>query len=959
VTADPLADAAAGCVVALHQAGVEVDGSALARSLYASDASLYRVPPQVVAFPRDGDDVLALLAVAREFETSLTMRGAGTSIAGNAIGPGIVVDTTRYLNRLLRIDPEARTATVQPGLVHAALQRAAQPHHLRFGPDPSTHTRCTVGGMIGNNACGSRALGYGRTADNVLDLKVALADGEVVGPRGALHSGGFSVAEERRLRGFDDPAQPTSSLLAGVHALVDAHLGLIRTEFGRFGRQVSGYSLEHLLPEHGRSFERFLVGSEGTLGVVLEATVRLVEDAPYRALVVLGFPSMASAADAVPAVLATGPVLDAMLTACEGLDHRITDLVGRVPDLPAGRGWLFVEVTGETAEQVRVGADAVSAAVDAPYRIVTDPGEQAALWRIREDGAGLAARSLGRPAHSGWEDAAVPPDRLGDYLRDFEALLTASGLDAVPYGHFGDGCVHARIDFELTDVGGRSRFRSFTEAAADLVAAYGGSMSGEHGDGRARSELLGRMYSPEAVALMAAVKHVLDPRNLLNPGVLVDPDPFDASLRLASPPAGPLADLFGEVHRCTGVGKCVADAGSALASGGVMCPSYLASREEKDSTRGRARVLQDVVVGRLAVTDPAVTDALDLCLSCKGCAHDCPTGVDMATYKSRVLHERYAGKRRPRSHYALGRLPRWAALTPPKLANRLLRFTPVAGLAKRVAGIDPRRSLPEFSPRRLRSYAVPSRVRPASTPDVWIWADSFTDHFAAETGKAALALLAAAGIEAKVIPERACCALTWVTTGQLDQARRILGASVRTLYPYVASGVPVVGLEPSCLASLRSDAPELLAADADGSGRAAEVAAGMQTLAEFLTDARSEGRWQVPDLSGTEVLVQPHCHHASVLGFEKDLDLLTASGAVVTTLGGCCGLAGNFGVEHGHYETSVAVAEQALLPAVRAATEQTVVLADGMSCRVQLADLAGVRARHLAELFAQGVSPDA
>ncbi len=957
MTADPLVGAAADCVAALRQSGVEVDDSSLARSLYASDASLYRVPPQAVAYPRDGDDVLAVLAVAREFETSLTMRGAGTSIAGNAIGPGIVVDTTRHLNRLLRVDPEARTATVQPGLVHAALQRAAAAHRLRFGPDPSTHTRCTIGGMIGNNACGSRALGYGRTADNVLDLKVALADGAVVGPRGAVHSGGFSVAEERRLRGFDEPAQQRDSRLGGLHALVDANLGLVRTEFGRFGRQVSGYSLEHLLPENGRSFERFLVGSEGTLGVVLEATVRLVEDAPHRALVVLGFASMASAADAVPAVLAVGTALDGTLTACEGLDHRITDLVGRVPDLPAGRGWLFVEVVGASADQVRAEAAAVAATVDVPSRIVTDPAEQAVLWRIRENGAGLAARSLARPAHSGWEDAAVPPARLGDYLRDFEALLDASGLDAVPYGHFGDGCVHARIDFELTDGDGRARFRAFTEAAADLVAGYGGSMSGEHGDGRARSELLGRMYSADAVALMAAVKHVLDPRNLLNPGVLVDPDPFDAALRLASPPAGPLADLFGEAHRCTGVGTCVADAGAVAASGGVMCPSYLASREEKDSTRGRARVLQDVVVGRLAVTDPAVTDALDLCLSCKGCAHDCPTGVDMATYKSRVLHARYAGKRRPRSHYALGRLPRWAALTPARSANWLLRWAPVVGLAKRVAGIDPRRSLPEFSPRRLRSYAVPARVRPASTPDVWIWADSFTDHFAVQTGEAALALLAAAGIEAKVIPERACCALTWVTTGQLDQARKILDASVRTLYPYVASGVPVVGLEPSCLASLRSDAPDLL--DGDAGGRAAEVAAGMRTLAEYLTEARAAGRWQVPDLSGTRVLVQPHCHHASVLGFEKDLDLLAASGAEVTSLGGCCGLAGNFGVEKGHYETSVAVAEQALLPAVRSAGESTVVLADGMSCRVQLADLAGVRGRHLAELFAGDLTPDA
>jgi len=903
--------------VALRQAGLDADDSSLARSLYASDASLYRIPPRVVVRPRDADDVLAVLAVAREYAAAVTMRGAGTSIAGNAIGPGIVIDTSRHFNRFLHVDTEARTATVQPGIVHAALQAQVVGHGLRFGPDPSTHTRCTIGGMIGNNACGSRALGYGRTADNVERLKVVLADGSTV------------------VLGDGAPASGHHALTA-LQSLVDDHLALVRTEFGRFGRQVSGYSLEHLLPEHGRRFDRFLVGSEGTLAVVLEATVRLVEDAPYRALAVLGYADMPEAADAVPALLP-----DLGLAALEGLDHRITDLVPGAPELPAGTGWLFAEVTGSTEDETRARAEAVAAVAGVPYRVVTDRAEQAALWRIREDGAGLAARSLSRPAHSGWEDAAVPPAKLGGYLRDFDALLRDSGLDGVPYGHFGDGCVHVRIDFELEDGDGRRRFREFTEAGADLVASYGGSMSGEHGDGRARSELLARMYSAEALALMGRVKQVLDPAGLLNPGVLVDPEPLDGSLRLATSPAGPLADLFGQVHRCTGVGKCVAD---TTRSGGVMCPSYVATRDEKDSTRGRSRVLQDVAAGHLPVTDPAVSEVLDLCLSCKGCARDCPTGVDMATYKSHTLHQQYAGKRRPRSHYALGRLPMWAALTPPRIANRMLRSKAVAALMKKAAGIDHRRSLPRFSERSLRkSHELSQWSTTAERPDVWLWADSFTDHFGAGIGHAAVEVLAAAGLEARVIPERACCALTWVTTGQLDQARRIMADAVSTLHPYVASGVPVVGLEPSCLASLRSDAEELLE-----DPRAGEVAAGMSTLAELLT-ARG---WKPPDLTGTEVVVQPHCHQASVLGFAADLALLEAAGATVTRLGGCCGLAGNFGMEQGHYETSVAVAEHTLLPAVRAAGEEAVVLADGLSCRVQLADLAGVRAVHLAELLA-------
>jgi FAD/FMN-containing dehydrogenase/Fe-S oxidoreductase len=923
-------------VAALRRAGVDdVDDSTLTRALYSADASLYRVVPQVVARPRDTDELAATVAVARDTGTPLTMRGAGTSIAGNAVGTGIVVDAARHLNRVLSVDPEARTATVQPGTVHATLQQAATRYGLRFGPDPSTHTRCTIGGMIGNNACGSRALGYGRTADNVVALDVLTADGgRLDGSRTPLHD--------------------------RLDALVADHLATVRTDFGRFTRQVSGYSLEHLLPERGRSLDRFLVGSEGTLGVVAGATVRLVEDAPARALAVLGYANMFEAADAVPSLL------HHPLVACEGLDARIVDVVrarrGTVPGLPGGAGWLFAEVTGATVEEARAAADAVArdaGAVD--VRLVTGPAEMAALWRIREDGAGLAARSLEHPAHAGWEDAAVPPDRLGAYLRGFDALLRDAGLDGVPYGHFGDGCVHVRIDFPLDRPGGTAAFRTFVEAAADLTAAHGGSFSGEHGDGRARSALLPRMYSPEVIDLFAAVKHLFDPADLLNPGVLVDPRPVDADIRLAGRLREPRRTLrlvhdggsvVSAVHRCTGVGTCVADNTGA---GGVMCPSYQATRDEKDSTRGRARVLQEMVNGTL-VTDgwrsDEVHEALDLCLSCKGCATDCPTGIDMATYKAEALHQRYRRRLRPRSHYALGQLPRWARLTQPvaPLANAAMRVGPVQRLAKAAAGIDQRRSVPAFARRPLRRWARGSSYAATPTPasyDVVVWSDSFTDGFAPDSGRAAVAVLEAAGLRVGVVTEPACCGLTWVSTGQLSAARRILGHTLDVLHPYVAAGVPVVGLEPSCLATLRSDAVELTA-----DPRAAEVAAGVRSLAEVLSGVPG---WEPPDLTGTTVVVQPHCHHASVIGWDADAALLARTGATVTRVGGCCGLAGNFGVEQGHYEVSVAVAEHDLLPAVRAAGEDAVVLADGFSCRTQLDDLAGVRARHLAELLAPAV----
>ncbi|MCD6639579.1 MAG: FAD-binding oxidoreductase, partial [Nocardioides sp.] len=863
-------------LAALAREGItDASDSTLDRALYSSDASLYRVVPQAVVRPRDTDELRGVVAVGRSLGVPVTMRGAGTSIAGNAVGPGLVVDTSRWLDRVLAVDVEARTARVQPGVVHATLQRAVAPHGLRFGPDPSTHTRCTIGGMIGNNACGSRALGWGRTADTISGLEVEWGSGE--------------AGVEQRL----------VDLVAG-------DLEHVRTTFGRFTRQVSGYSLEHLLPEHGRRVDRFLAGTEGTLGVVLEATVDLVEDVPRR-LFVLGFASMVDAADAVPGILAgTG------LVACEGLDSRIVDLVraggGGVPDLPRGAGWLFVETTGPE----------VPAVGELDRREVVDAGEAAALWRIREAGAGLAARSLATPAYSGWEDAAVPPQHLGAWLRDFDALLSDHGLQGVPYGHFGDGCVHVRIDFPFTTAPedeARRVFRSFLTESARALRAYGGSLSGEHGDGRARSELLPLMYDERSLALFAAAKAIADPAGVLNPGVVVDPVPMDADLRAVRRPVLDLRapSLAADVHRCTGVGACVA--GPSL---NVMCPSWQATRDEKDSTRGRARVLQEALDGTLVcgLDDPAVHEALDLCLSCRGCATNCPTGVDMGTYKARVLDQQYAGRRRPRTHYTLGRLPLWLERldrVPGAAGLSRLAAGPLSGVAKRLAGVDARRSLPRLASRR----DLPLRT-PDGTPDVWLWADSFTAHLGHGPAAALVRLLDAHGLSVAAVPEHACCGLTWHSTGQLDEAARRSTDALGVLGPYLASDVPVVALEPSCLAALR---------ERPGGER-------LLTLAELVTRLDLP----LPDLTGVTVVAQPHCHHASLLGWETDEALLRRAGATVVRIGGCCGLAGDFGMEPGHYDVSVAVAETQLLPAVRAAPD-AVVLADGFSCRYQLEDL--------------------
>jgi FAD/FMN-containing dehydrogenase/Fe-S oxidoreductase len=936
----------AAVVDALARVGVgDVLADDASRAHYSSDASLYRVIPTAVVRPRDAEEVGAALAVARAHGIPLVARGAGTSVAGNAVSSGLVVDFSRHMNRILDVDPAARMARVEPGVVQASLQRAARAHGLLFGPDPSTMSRCTIGGMIGNNACGSRSLGYGRTSDNVVALQALTAAGESLD----LRSGTSAVAAH------DGDA---GRLLTNLDQLVRADLATIRTEFATFGRQVSGYSLEHLLPENDFDVTRFLVGTEGSLAVVTEATVRLVAAPAHRTLVVLGFDTMPDAADVVMDVLQHGP------TACEGLDARIVDVVrarrgpSAVPPLPAGRAWLFVEVSGDTADECEAKAARLSGSVPClEARVVLDAVESSALWQIRADGAGLSGRSTAnRPAHAGWEDAAVPPARLGAYLRDFEDLLEAHELAGFPFGHFGDGCIHVRLDFPLDRPHGAVVLEQFLTSAAQLVAKYGGSLSGEHGDGRARSQFLPLMYSPQALELFARVKSIFDPDAVLNPGVIIDPPPVTEAVRVLQAP--PLrrqlafayphdsGDFSEAVHRCTGVGKCRADN-----EHGVMCPSYVATRNEKDSTRGRARVLQEMVNGTFVAdgwASKAVHETLDLCLACKGCASDCPTGVDMATYKAEVLHQTYKRRVRPVSHYSLGWLPRWSRIASraPRVVNALMRAPGLSRVALSAAGVDPRRNLPTFAARTFRRSHV-ATPRADLAPAI-LFVDTFTESFSPGAAHAAIRVLANAGYHAELVSRSHCCGLTWITTGQLDAAKKLLARTVASLAEHAAAGVPIVGLEPSCTAVLRSDAVELL-----GTDDARRVAAATVTLSELLT----RSGWTPPNLGGVDVVAQPHCHQHAVMGWDVDKALLERANAIVTALPGCCGLAGNFGVEKGHYDVSVAVAEQHLLPAVRKAP-QAVVLADGFSCRTQLDDLADVKALHLAELLASALPPD-
>ncbi|MEV4145837.1 FAD-binding and (Fe-S)-binding domain-containing protein [Amycolatopsis sp. NPDC049691] len=948
------------------------------RAAYSTDASNFRQVPIGVVVPKTPDDAVAAIAVAREFGAPVLSRGGGTSLAGQCTNTAVVLDFSKYCTELESVDAEARTCVVQPGIVLDELNRQLADTGLRFGPEPATHMNCTLGGMIGNNSCGATAQRTGKVVDNIRRLEVLTYDGT------RFWCGETTDEEYAEIERHGDPR---AAIYRQLRRLRDEYADEIRRRFPDIPRRVSGYNLDSLLPEHHFDVAGLLVGSESTLVTVLRAELELVPVLPERTLVVLGYPDVAKAADAVPSILPHEPV------ALEGVDHKlirdqqIKDMNPQaLREMPEGRAFLMVQFAATTHDEADRQAHKMLEALhdtehEADVEFLDDPERENELWQVREAGLGATAHLPGKAdTFEGWEDSAVAPERLGEYLRKLSALYEEFGYagDTGPslYGHFGQGCVHTRIPFDLYSADGVATYRRFMERAADLVASLGGSFSGEHGDGQSRGELLPKMFGTDLVRAFGQLKAVFDPGNRMNPGKVVAPAKLDEHLRLGSDwsPADPQDLYFRFPHdggsfaqaanRCVGVGRCRQHTTSG---GQVMCPSYQVTGEEEHSTRGRARLLFEMLNGHgdspvsNGWRSTEVRDALDLCLACKGCKTDCPANVDMATYKAEFLAHHYEGRpwRRPRSDFTMGWLPAFARLVgrlrAGRVVNALTHAPGLSRLATLAAGVEDR-EVPLFAGETLQQWFA--RRGPSGTGargTVVLWPDTFTNSFHPHVGRAAVRLMEDAGWRVTMPSAALCCGLTWISTGQLGVAKHILARTVRSLAPHLHDGGLVVGLEPSCTAVFRSDAAELFPGDQDVRRLRAQTV----TLAELLTEHSPGYR---PPRVAAKAIAQVHCHQHAVLGWDADARLLSAAGVEAEQLdSGCCGLAGNFGFEKGHLEVSEACAERVLLPRVRSAAPETAVLADGFSCRTQLhqLDSGGREGMHLAELLASGLEgPD-
>jgi FAD/FMN-containing dehydrogenase/Fe-S oxidoreductase len=940
------------------------------RALYAADGSNYRQIPIGLVVPRDDDDVIATVAACRKFGAPVLPRGAGTSLAGQTCNVAVVLDFTKFMNRILEINPAGQFARVQPGVVLDTLRNKAEEHQLTFGPDPSTHSRCTLGGMIGNNSCGTHSLLAGKTVDNVIELRILLYDGTQLTIGATDGEAGLdSIIAQGGRRG---------EIYSKLRAIRDQYAGLIRAKYPNIPRRVSGYNLDQLLPENGFHVARSLVGTEGTCMIVLEAKLRLIQSPQHRSLICLAYQDTFSAADHVPEILPFKPI------GLEGFEGSIVDGLKKkkAPNLeliPEGRGFLLVEFGSndpreaeETAHQL---IDQLKQTADPPNIRLYTKAEARHVWKLRESGPRAAAAAPGMPPEwEGWDDAAVPPERLGGYLRDIRKLLDEYNYHAAFYGHFGHGCIHMRVSFDLQSEQGIRNYGEFVERAADLVVSYGGSLSGEHGDGQSRAALLPKMFGPELIRAFGEFKSAWDPDNKMNPNKVVNAYLPTENLRLGADykPLDPktyfqFPDDDGSFAkaalRCIGLGEC------RKHDAGTMCPSYMATLEEEHSTRGRAHMLFEVLQGEVVRggwEDEHVKKSLDLCLSCKACKSECPTNVDVATYKAEFLAHYYEKHSRPLNAYAFGMIDRWAELASnfPRLANFFAQAPGFRQVVQSALHLAPQRSLPRFATTTFQSWAKTQRVpalgtgngsaaasgKPATTGrrDVILWADTFNNYFHPETSRAALEVLQSAGFHVAVPQIHLCCGRPLYDFGLLDKAKQYLQQVMSALSAQLDSGIPIVVLEPSCASVFRDELRNLFPSDA----RAMKLRSQTFLLSEFL-EHQAPG-YQPPQLHA-KVLLHGHCHHKSLMKLSDEESLLRRMGADLQSIdSGCCGMAGPFGFEKDKYEVSQAVGERVLLPAVRKTPADAFIVSDGFSCREQILQATGRRAIHLAEALQLG-----
>jgi FAD/FMN-containing dehydrogenase/Fe-S oxidoreductase len=922
------------------------------RAVYAHDASVYRQVPIGVVLPWDVDDIVRTVEVSRAHGVPVLTRGGGTSQAGQCCNVAVVIDTSKYATRIHRIDGPGRRAWVEAGTNLDDLQDAAKPHGLAFGPVPSTHDRCTLGGMIGNNSCGGHSVVAGKTDDNTVELDILTYDGlrMTVGP----------TSDEELARIIAEGGR-RGEIYSGLKGIRDKYADLIRSRFPKIPRRVSGYNLDRLLPEHGFQVAQALVGSEGTCVTVLGATLQLMKSPPARVLLALGYPDAYQAGDHVVEVTEAGAM------SCEGLDSHMVEYMRRkalvpaaVAMLPEGGGWLIAEFGGETMDEASGKArklmEQLKASGNGPaMRLFEAPAERARMTKLRESGFGASSYVPGmKPTWPGWEDSAVPPERLGDYLRDLRKLLDRYGYNAGYYGHFGQACIHMLIDFDLMTAPGIKSYRSFLHDAADLVISYGGSVSGEHGDGQVRAELLPKMFGPELMDAFREFKTIWDPQRKMNPGKLIDAYRADENLKFGveyNPPKLETHFQFPQddgsfanaTIRCSGVGKCrgVID--------GTMCPSYMVTKEEIHSTRGRARLLFEMLEGKVLKggwRNQQVKESLDLCLACKGCKGDCPVRVDMGTYKAEFLSHYYEGRLRPRASYAFGMIMYWARLAElaPGIVNFFTQSPVLSAIAKAAMGIAPERRIPVFASRTFKQWFQDHRPRNPNGQKVVLWADTFNNHLTPEPIIAAVEVLEAAGYRVEVPSQRICCGRPLYDHGMLTLAKRLLRQTLAALGPEIDAGTPVVGLEPSCMAVFRDELVNFFPEDE----RARRLSKQSFLLSEFLEKAGFD-----PPKLRRKAVVHGHCHHKAVMTMRDEEAQLAKTGLDCKLLdAGCCGMAGVFGFQKEHYGMSMEIGERVLLPEVRKADRDTIIIADGFSCREQIAQSTDREAMHFAEVLA-------